>query len=89
MSVLKPHQEQSGHLASCKLPVLSSFGGNKKSTLRVHPQATTLQRGVVIPKVASFVCQKHVHYAWANYRLRSLLEGKTLRVMQMEREMME
>lgn len=75
MSVLKPQQEQSGHLASCKLLVLSSFRGNKKSALQVHPQGTTLQCGAVIPKVA-FVYQKRVHYAWANYSLRSLLEGR-------------
>lgn len=77
MTVLKPQQEQSGHLASCKLLVLSSFRGNKKSTLQVHPQGTTLQRGAVIPKAASFVYQKCVHYAWAKYSLRSLLEGRT------------
>lgn len=89
MSILKPLQKQSGHLGSCKLLVLSSFGGNKKSALQVHAQGTTLQRGAVIPKVASFVYQKHVHYAWANYSLRSLLERKTWGVMQMEKEIME
>lgn len=77
MSVLKSQQKQSGHLASCKLLVLSSFRGDTKSTLQVHPQGTMVQRGAVTPKVASFVYQKRAHYAWANYSLRSLLQGRT------------
>lgn len=77
MSVLKPQQKQSGHLASCKLLVLSSFRGDTKSAFQVHPRGTTVQRGAVTPKVALVVYQERAHFAWANYSLRSLLQGRT------------